>query len=160
MPLTGWLHLALALAALLFGLVVSLTAKGTAAHRRWGWAYAASMLGVNLSALVIYRLLGHFGPFHAAALFSLMTVVVGIVPARRRSNRWWLRQHAYWMSGSYVGLWAAAVAETATRTSVLPFWWMVLACTLAVMVGGAWLIATRVPLAIERLKPARGRPSR
>jgi uncharacterized membrane protein len=152
---TGWLHLSLAMAGLLSGLVVALTTKGTRAHRRWGWAYAISMLGVNLSALVIYRLLGHFGPFHVAALFSLMTVILGMVPVRRRGSRWWLRQHAYWMSGSYVGLWAAAVAETTTRTSVLPFWWMVLACTLAVTALGFWLITTRVPLAIERLKPMR-----
>lgn len=152
MSLTGSVHLALALAALLLGLVVTLTQKGTTAHRRWGWAYVASMVGLNVSALLIYRLLGQFGPFHAAALFSLMTVAAGMIPARRRSNRWWLRQHAYWMSGSYIGLWAAAIAETATRTSVLPFWWMVLACTLAVSMAGTWLTLTRVPRAIESLK--------
>ena len=91
---TGSLHLGLALAALLIGLVVTMTRKGSPSHRRWGWAYLASMVGLNATALAIYRLLGHFGPFHVAAILSLLTVLMGMVPVRRRVNRWWLRQHA------------------------------------------------------------------
>jgi uncharacterized membrane protein len=149
---TGLLHLGLALAALLTGLAVTLTRKGTGLHRRWGWAYVVSMLGLNLTALLIYRLLGHFGPFHVAAIFSLLTVLIGMVPVRRRANRWWLRQHAYWMSGSYIGLWAAAVAETTSRSGVIPFWWMVAASSLAVCVVGVRIALRQVPRAIEGMK--------
>lgn len=152
---TGVLHLTSAVSALVTGLVVTLLRKGSRRHRQWGWAYAISMLAVNVSALVIYRLLGVFGPFHAAAIFSLLTLVAGVVPARRRANRGWLVRHAYWMAGSYVGLCAAAVAETATRTPYLPFWWMVVVSTVVVMAAGAALIARGVPQAIEGLKGRR-----
>jgi len=149
----GWFHLGSAIAGLATGALVAVARKGTAYHRRMGWAYLVSMLAVNLSALLIYRLLGHFGPFHAAALFSLASVGLGAIPAIRRSPRGrWMRIHAYWMSGSYVGLWAAAVAETATRTAIFPFWWTVLAATLVVSVIGVAIIIARVPAAFARLK--------
>ena len=45
------------------------------------------MVGLNVTALSIYRLTGVFGPFHWAALFSLATIVAGVVPVRRRPNR-------------------------------------------------------------------------
>lgn len=149
---TGVLHLTAAVGALLAGLVVTLLPKGSRSHRQWGWVYAGTMVVVNITALMIYRLLGAFGPFHAAAIFSLLTVVAGILPVRRRTNRWWLARHAYWMSGSYVGLWAAAVAETATRTPLLPFWWMFVASTVVVMLLGAMLIARGVPRAVRNLR--------
>lgn len=148
----GFLHLGLALVALLMGLAVVFTRKGTRSHRRWGWAYVVSMVGLNATALMLYGLLGHFGPFHVAAIFSLITVIIGMVPARRRANRWWLRQHAYWMSGSYTGLWAAAVAETTTRSGRIPFWWMVAASSLAVTIVGVRLTLLFVPRAIEGMK--------
>jgi len=149
----GWFHVGSAAAGLVTGLLVAMARKGTRHHRRMGWAYIVSMLAVNLSALLIYRLLGHFGPFHAAALFSLASIGFGAVPAIRRAPRGrWLSIHAYWMSGSYVGLWAAAVAETTTRTEIFPFWWAVLAATAAVSAIGIVTILTRVPVAFARLK--------
>jgi uncharacterized membrane protein len=160
MHVTGLLHFALAIAALMAGLAVTLARKGTALHRRLGWIYVGSMVGVNVTALVIYRLLGHFGPFHAAALFSLFTVLMGVVPARRKPHRWWLRQHAYWMGGSYIGLWAAAVAETATRTTLMPFWWMVVASSALVSLVGLVVLLRGVPRAIRGMKPGRGRSRR
>ncbi len=54
----GWLHTGCAVVALLTGAMVLLRPKGTAAHRRLGWAYAGSMLGLNVTALLIYRLFG------------------------------------------------------------------------------------------------------
>ena len=103
------------------GLFVTVANKGTAVHRRAGWIHAASMLGVNVTALMLYQLTGRFGPFHAAAVFSLLTLVAGVVPARRRNGPQWVGRHAYWMSGSYVGLVAAAAAETLTRIPTTPF---------------------------------------
>jgi uncharacterized membrane protein len=152
MPAIGVLHVALAILALLAGATVALLPKGEPAHRRLGWVYVVSMVGVNLTALSIYRLLGVFGPFHWAAAFSLMTVVAGIIPVRRRTNRFWIWRHAYWMTGSYVGLWAAAVAETVTRTSVLPFWSMVGLASAVVMGLGMALMFTLVPRAVRRMK--------
>ncbi|MEZ5319017.1 MAG: DUF2306 domain-containing protein [Vicinamibacterales bacterium] len=155
--LLGSLHVSLAIAGLGSGLVVALLRKGTTWHRRAGWVYVASMVGVNVSALLIYRLLGTFGPFHGAALFSLITIAAGMIPVRRRADRGWLFRHAYWMAGSYVGLWAAAVAETTTRARLVPFWWMVVLSTVVVLVIGAAIIARTVPGAIERM--GRRRPA-
>jgi uncharacterized membrane protein len=106
------------------------------------------MLAVNLSALMLYRLTGHFGPFHAAALFSLLTVVAGVLPARGR-GRGWLRRHAYWMAGSYVGLWAALAAEITTRVDGLPFWATAAWTSLAVFAAGATLVGRSVPEAMR-----------
>jgi len=148
----GTLHVSLALVALASGLVVCLSRKGTAWHRRWGWTYASAMVAVNLTALSVYSLLGHFGPFHAAALFSLFTIAMGVVPVLRKANRFWLMRHAYWMAGSYIGLWAAAIAETTTRTDLLPFWWMTAIASLVVFAIGVAATLRGVPRAIANLK--------
>lgn len=141
----GTVHLFLGFAALAFGALVALTRKGTRRHRWIGWAYVWSMLSLNGTALLIYRLFGTFGPFHFAALVSLTTVVAGMVPAYRRPSRW-IEWHAMWMSWSYVGLCAAAVAEIWTRF-VAPnaFWGAVVAATLAVVVIGKFVIDRRMP---------------
>lgn len=122
------------------GAAVLLRRKGTRTHRWIGWVYVASMLLMNGTALMIYRLFDGFGPFHAGAVFSLVTVVGGIVPAVRRRPANWVERHSAWMSWSYVGLWAAAMLEVATRTPVFRFWWAVLVATLAVLGIGAILI--------------------
>jgi uncharacterized membrane protein len=84
----GPVHFGCALASLAAGLVVCLSRKGTAWHRGWGWAYVASMVALNATALLIYRLLGHFGPFHAAAISTtLRGVPRAIAGLRRRPGR-------------------------------------------------------------------------
>jgi len=152
---TGLIHFAFALAAIASGPVVLRARKGTRFHRRAGWTYVVSMVGVNVTALMIYRLLGDFGPFHWAALFSLASVIAGVVPVRRRANRHWLKGHAGWMAGSYVGLCAALVAETTTRLAIVPFWWMVVASSLAVFAIGMLWIVRGLPAAIEGMRGVR-----
>ena len=75
------LHIGTAVSALVFGLCVLLVRKGTRLHKQLGYAYFFNMLGLNISALFIYQLTGHFGPFHGAALASLLTLIAGFVPA-------------------------------------------------------------------------------
>jgi uncharacterized membrane protein len=72
------------------------------------------MVILNVSSLAIYRLTGHFEPFHALALFSLATVVGGVVPALRRRPGW-LMAHYWSMAWSYLGLLAAACSEIVVR---------------------------------------------
>ena len=74
-------HIGTAISALVFGLCVFLTRKGTRLHKQFGYAYFFNMLGLNVSALFIYRLTGNFGPFHGAALASLLTLIAVIVIA-------------------------------------------------------------------------------
>ena len=159
MNLLGWFHTLCALVALASGAAVLLRAKGTRRHRQMGWIYVGSMLAVNVTALMIYRLFGGFGPFHAAALLSLATVIAGIIPAVRRQPRdRWLERHYFFMTYSYVGLLAATAAEIGTR---LPgargaFWPAVIVASIAVFVIGAALIRRRVraTLAPFRTTPA------
>ncbi|HEU4744803.1 MAG TPA: DUF2306 domain-containing protein [Anaerolineales bacterium] len=82
------LHIGTAVAALIFGVCVFLTRKGTRLHKQLGYAYFFNMPGLNISALFIYRLTGHFGPFHGAALASLLTLMAGFSAAYRRGAGW------------------------------------------------------------------------
>lgn len=169
MPTLGQFHFATALLALASGAWVLLRRKGGTAHRRAGWVYAASMIALNLSALFIYRLTGRFGPFHAAAFVSLAGVIAGVVAARRRrTDRHWFARHYFFMSWSYVGLWAAAVSETATRLPAVRtiargtgiplsgFWLAVLVATALVVAVGSVLIRRNAPAMRRRFVPGAG----
>jgi uncharacterized membrane protein len=153
MPTLGHLHLVSALVALAAGAWVVFTRKGTRTHRRIGWVYAGSMLLVNVTALLIYKLTGVFGPFHVAALVSLAGLVAGVDAARRRSTFNWLERHYFFMSYSYLGLVAAAIAETATRARFVQmmaggptpaFWAVVVVASLSVFVVGGRIVRGRV----------------
>lgn len=140
----GQFHFMTALLAIVVGAAVVWRRKGTPSHRWMGRLYVSAMLSLNLSALLIYDLFGYFGPFHAAALASLLTVIVGVESAWTRRPNWRIR-HAYWMSWSYVGLLAAAVSETATRYLDYAFGWTVLIATVLVLAAGGLLINRRLP---------------
>jgi uncharacterized membrane protein len=150
--LLGTTHLWAALLAMLAGAVVLMSRKGTQWHRRWGWLYVAAMATVIATALLIYDLFGTFGPFHVAALISVVTVTMGLLPAlRRRPKGRWVSLHASWMSGSYVGLIAAATSEIATRYLDWSFGATVIAASTVVTVVGVVSILALVPGAIRRM---------
>ncbi|MCB1120188.1 MAG: DUF2306 domain-containing protein [Verrucomicrobiae bacterium] len=140
----GFIHVVSALAALLFGTWIIFTRKGTRRHRFLGRGYFWSMLIVNITALAIYELLQGFGPFHWLALISLVTLIAGYIPLMlKRPN--WMRVHAYFMVGSYIGLVAATSAEIATR---VPGWSFGTAATVSsVLVNfiGIYLMLLLVP---------------
>jgi uncharacterized membrane protein len=150
----GVAHSLFGIAALLLGLIVLLIRKGTRVHRRIGLAYGASMLLLNGTALMIYDLFGHFGPFHVAALVSLATVVAAFVPVLlRRPQGTWMKHHAALMCWSWVGLTAALLSEVATHLPGMDFGFGVVAATIAVVIGGAIMIRTRVPRIVAALAP-------
>ncbi len=137
MSTLGWIHTTFAVMAMVFGAAVVLRKKGTRAHRTVGWIYVLSMLGLNVTALMIYRLFGGFGPFHVLALISMATIMMGMYFAIARPISEWLAVHYRVMSWSYVGLLAAAASEAGTRIPAFRFWWAVLIATgLVVAVGG------------------------
>jgi uncharacterized membrane protein len=110
----GVAHVTASVIALGLGLVVLAARKGTNVHRLIGTGYVAAMILVNVSALGTYRLTGQFGPFHALALVSLAVTASGLLPVlRRRKN--WMAWHFHAMAYSYLGLLAAASAETFLR---------------------------------------------
>lgn len=144
------LHVATAILALISGAVVLARRKGGRKHRILGRVYFSSMLVMNGSALLIFRLLGGFGPFHVAALVSLATVIPAVVTVRRRRPGWPVR-HYYWMTFSYLGLLAALVAEVTTRLPAAPFWGTVAGSSLAVFAIGAVVIFRRADRTLARI---------
>ncbi len=155
MSTLGWLHTAAAVAALVAGALVLLRGKGTRSHRRLGWTYAVAMIALNATALAIYRLTGSFGPFHIAAILSLASVTAGVIPAvRRKPAGTWVERHYWWMTYSYLGLIAAAVAEVVTRIPGINFWWTVVIASAAVFVVGAPIIRRRARTTIAPFLPS------
>ena len=144
----GLLHVLLALAALLFGTLVVLRRKGNARHRLLGRAYLISMLGLNVTALLNYELFGYFGPFHWMALFSLASVLAGYLVVRGKRPGW-KHAHAYFMTGSYVGLLAAAVAEVASRVPGWQFGLSVVISSALVILAGVVLMLRTIPPIIQ-----------
>ncbi len=124
----GAAHLAAAMAALVLGAVVIGVAKGTPFHRMIGAGYVAAMMIVNLSALAIYRLTGHFEAFHVLALLNLALLAGGVVAALIRRPGW-LSIHYQFMAWSYVGLLAATGSEIVIRLG-----------TKFGLIGGPWQI--------------------
>jgi uncharacterized membrane protein len=116
----GIFHTGCGVLALVLGGWIFLARKGTRAHIRVGWSYVASMAFLNGTALALHNLTGGFNIFHALAVFSLATVVAGVIQVlgRRRWRRWLWRHYQY-MAWSYVGLLAATINEGFVRVPVL-----------------------------------------
>jgi uncharacterized membrane protein len=133
----GAIHFSSAIVALVVGAIVLGARKGTAFHRIIGAGYIAAMLFLNASALAVYRLTGHFEPFHALALVSAATILRGILPALRRRQGWLMAHYAN-MAWSYIALLAAACSEVVLRLSrgagVLTHPWQVVVSGLAIAV--------------------------
>jgi uncharacterized membrane protein len=120
MPISsiGAAHVAAALAALALGAIVLAMRKGTQLHRAMGMAYAAAMIVLCVTALMIYRINGHFGPFHVLALLSLATIFAGVAAVVRRRPGW-LAKHYRMMNFSYLGLLSAATTQTLINLTAL-----------------------------------------
>ena len=147
----GQIHFVLAIGALVSGGVAVVLRKGDGIHRLIGFVYALMMFGMLGTAMLIYNLDGEFGPFHVLAIISTATLVGGLVPAllRRPGGGRWIVSHAFFMAWSYVGLLAAAAAETLTRMPDAPFWGAVVAASSITVAVGAFVIARTVPRAIH-----------
>lgn len=141
----GLVHLVFSILAMLLGSFILFTEKGTKKHRQIGYFYVFFMLGVNITALMIYRLNGRFGLFHVFAIWSLFAVSVGILTAFfRRPVKNWLVFHYYFMYWSVIALYAAFAAEMSVRIPQTPFWSMV-----GISAGLVSVISTIVYLRIK-----------
>jgi hypothetical protein len=111
------------------------------------------MIALNVTALSLYELYGHFGPFHWMALGSLLTLIAGMIPVfTRRPKGRWLGLHAAFINGSYVGLVAATAAEVTSRIpGTEEMFGLVVGGTSALVIGiGALLIQRTLPRTIRR----------
>lgn len=122
---TGLFHTVTALLALVFGTFILFNQKGTRLHKRIGYGYVLMMLLLNISSFFL-SFFGGFSFFHALAIFSLMTVLAGIIPAILRTKHW-IFLHYYFMNWSVVGLYCALIAEVGVRfiKGTSAFWWVV-----------------------------------
>ncbi|MBC3783943.1 DUF2306 domain-containing protein [Spirosoma utsteinense] len=139
---TGVIHLASALAAMLLGGAVILLSKGTTIHKRVGYVYVAAMVSVNVTAFMIYRLFGTYGPFHIAAIISSVGIIGGMAPVLLRQHvPDWKSYHYYFMNWSVVGLYAAFWAESLVRLFPMQQFWPVVALATGLTTGlGSYLI--------------------
>lgn len=67
MDALGTTHVGFGLASLVCGVGVFSLRKGTNAHRAIGAVYVLTMFGLNVTALLIYRVFGGFGVFHVTS---------------------------------------------------------------------------------------------
>lgn len=140
----GLIHLMSAVFALIFGSFILADTKGTVFHRRIGYLYALSMIALNVTALMIYRVFQKFGVFHIAAVISLLTLFAGMIPViLRKPKKNWFGLHFNFMYWSVMGLYAAFVAEMSIRlpiktmfTSAKTFFTTVAVATLLTMITG------------------------
>src|SRR2546425_12779683 len=138
--LIGFVHVIAGYVALAVGLAILLREKGTSSHSAIGLCYVVAMAVLNLTALMIYRISGHFEVFHGLALFTLAVVLVGFSAAvLRRPRRSWLEFHYFFMTFSYVGLLSASGSEFLAR---IAGW----SPTLSASVSSAIVIAVGSPI--------------
>jgi uncharacterized membrane protein len=152
----GLAHVTFGIASLVFGAGVFSLSKGTDLHRAVGALYVFSMFGLNMTALLIYRLFGGFDVFHVLSLINLATVLTGFGTALlQRPRKNWLKCHYYFMGWSYVGLLAATATEITVRVVHWSFASAVAAPTIAVTFVGGALVVLLERRTIRRL----GRPA-
>lgn len=155
LPLIGAVHVTAASLSLVTGAVQLLRPhRGDSIHRRMGYVYVAAMVVNNVTALTIYRFTGTFNVFHAAAIYSLVSVLLGVRPLLRRPRPLnWGRIHYMWMAWSYVGLAAAGATEFLARVAHVNGWLSALEGTLPVFVLGGFLVSRFAPT-MRRRSPA------
>ncbi len=115
---TGLIHLISSIIALVTGLLVLTTTKGTIRHKKIGYIYVVSMVVLNLTAFMIYRLFGKFAIFHWFAVLSSLTLIAGMYPILIKKGKNYIFIHFNYMYWSVVGLYCAFCAEILTR---IPF---------------------------------------
>lgn len=112
---TGLIHLIVSIIALITGLFVLTTTKGTKTHKQIGYVYSISMILLNLTAFMIYKLYGKFGIFHWFAVISCLTLFAGLYPVLTKKSKNYLLIHFNFMYWSVVGLYCAFMAEIFSR---------------------------------------------
>jgi uncharacterized membrane protein len=79
------IHAFAAMAAFALGVVQLAAPKGTLPHRTIGWIWVALMLAVSTTSFWIHeiRLWGPWSPIHLLSIFTLATLPLGVLYAKR-----------------------------------------------------------------------------
>ncbi len=144
-------HVLAAVSALLVGATALLMPKGTHAHRVIGTVYVAALVVVNVAALSLHRERS-FGVFHALAVASLLTIVVGLSPLLLgKTSPPAIATHAYCMAWSYAGLVAAGCGQLGAGLDQDSRGWVVPVVIVAVLAISGVAIFGRVPSILDRM---------
>lgn len=144
-------HVLAAVTALVAGLAALRARKGTYAHRATGTVYGVALVLVNGAALSLHRE-STFGVFHALAVISLGTLVVGLAPlVLGKRSAVVVAIHAYCMTWSYAGLAAAGIGQLAVAVGDGRSPWLVPVMIATVLCISAVVIRTKVPSALGRV---------
>ena len=119
--ITGLIYLVFSIVALITGLFVLVTTKGTKQHRRIGYLYSISLIMLNLTAFMIYNLYGKFGIFHWLTVMSCLTLFAGLYPGLTKKMKNYLLIHFNFMYWSVIGLYCAFMAEIFSRLPKIIF---------------------------------------
>lgn len=128
--LIGWIHTMGCIAALLFGAMNLVAAKGTPHHKFRGLSYTISMVVAMGLSLLIYRfdiplVRGArpgphvFGLFHWFTVFALFFTLLGYYAASRQLRGFWAYTHPVAMTLSYYLLIGGLINETFARVNIL-----------------------------------------
>lgn len=140
---TGLVHTIVALLAMVFGTSVLILKKGTALHKKMGYAYVLSMVIMLVTSFMLFNLFGEWGVFHYMAVVSMLTISAGMIPAWfRKSFKNWRELHFTFMFWSVIGLYCAFFAEALTRIPGTGFFKMV-GLASGVVVGLGFLIINK-----------------
>ena len=111
----GLIHLIFSVLAVITGTSVLIQKKGTINHRKMGYLYTFSMIGVLVTSFFMYNLFGRFGIFHGLALVSMVTLLGGLLPMLLRKPKSYITMHYNFMFWSVFGLYGALIAEILVR---------------------------------------------
>lgn len=111
-------HASTAMVCLLLGAYQLLRrVKGDRPHRITGWIWVAGMLFVATSSFAIRDLRdGQFSLLHALSLVTLVSLVIGVIAARRGR----ITPHRASMRGSWIGLSGAFIGAVAVPDRAIP----------------------------------------
>ena len=95
------LHAFAAMAAFVLGAVQLAAPKGTPRHRAMGWLWVLLLATIAVSAFWIHtiRMVGPFSPIHLLSIFTLITLPLAVLAARRHR----VVQHRRAMIAIFVG---------------------------------------------------------
>ena len=131
--LIGWIHTIACMAALVLGAWNIMAAKGTAAHKRCGTGYVATMVIAMTTSLAVYRFdlpvvaskhptSNGFGIFHWLSVATLALTLTGYYAASRQQRGFWAYAHPVAMVLGYYLLTGGLINELFVRVNVLrPF---------------------------------------
>ena len=153
-------HFIAACAAIILGMMLFLSTKGTRIHRWLGLSYIAAMLVTIVSVIPVpatsLPIAGsRFGFFHVFIVIGFISLSIGIerlIRWRRTGNPAALKSHQINLSYSYAGLLMAGFSQLSTNpawglvalTDATQFWIVFGASNAFIYAIAAYLIQTRV----------------